>query len=307
MNRTVPAARRRRDHPFRFGSSNGIGLPARRPGIDTRVVNSLKVIATDLDGTLLHRGKLSQRNQKALLAARERGVHVVAVTARAPRGVHRHAELAASIDAAICSNGAIVADFAAGTTDFRHPIPIPTARELQRRLLDAIPQALFAVETGESQIAQDPQFEVGVHLHDPWHFVEPAADLFDGVDAVATFVVIAPGLDAASLVARARQIDMPGVRMWHWGSYPEIEYSSQHATKGQALAEWCGERGIGPESVIAFGDMPTDVSMLAWAGRSFAMADANDEALAAATDRTASCAEDGVAQAIEAILNPSSA
>lgn len=261
------------------------------------------MIATDLDGTLLHRGKLSQRNQKALLAARERGIQVVAVTARAPRGVHRHPELAASIDAAICCNGAIVYDFAAGAADFRHPMPLATARELQRRLLEAMPQALFAVETGESQIAQDPQFEIGVHLHDPWHFVDPSADLFDGVDAVATFIVRAPGLDAASLLAQVRRIDMPDVRMWHWGKYPEIEYSSLHATKGLALAEWCAARGIGPESVIAFGDMPTDVSMLAWAGRSFAMADANEEALAAATDRTGTCAADGVAEAIEAVLD----
>jgi HAD superfamily hydrolase (TIGR01484 family) len=265
-------------------------------------VTSLKVIATDLDGTLLHRGELSERNQKALLAARERGVQVVAVTARAPRGVYRHPELASSIDAAICCNGAIVHDFATGTADLRHPIPIPTARALQQRLLQAIPNVRFAVETGESQTAQDPEFAVGVHLHDPWYFVDPAADLFDGIDAVATFVVRAPGLDAASLVAQARQIDMPEVRMWHWGSYPEIEYSSRPATKGLALAEWCAARGIGPESVIAFGDMPTDVSMLAWAGRSFAVADANIEALSAATDRTASCADDGVAQAIEAIL-----
>lgn len=266
-------------------------------------MNSLKVIATDLDGTLLHRGNLSQRNHKALLAARERNILVVAVTARAPRGVHRHPELASSIDAAICCNGAMVYDFAAGATAFRHPMPIPTARELQRRLLDAIPQALFAIETGESQIAQDPQFEVGVQLHDPWRFVDPDADLFDGVDTVATLVVRAPGLDAAALVARARRVEMPGVQMWHWGSYPEIEYSAQDATKGRALAAWCAGRGIGPESVIAFGDMPTDVSMLAWAGRSFAMADANAEALAAATDRTAACADDGVAHAIETILD----
>ncbi|MFC3494682.1 HAD family hydrolase [Glycomyces rhizosphaerae] len=266
-------------------------------------MTSLKVIATDLDGTLLHRGRLSERNQKALLAARERGIQVVAVTARAPRGVHRHSELAASIDAAICCNGAMTYDFTSGTADLRHPIPIPTARQLQRRLLEVMPQARFAVETGESQIAQDPEFAVGVHLHDPWYFVDPTAELLDGVDAVATFVVRAPGLDAATLVAKARQIDMPGVRMWHWGSYPEIEYSSHCATKGLALAEWCAAQGIGPESVVAFGDMPTDVPMLAWAGRSFAMADANTEALAASTDRTGSCADDGVAQAIEALLD----
>ncbi len=260
------------------------------------------MIATDLDGTLLDRGRLSERNRKALIAARERGARIVAVTARAPRGVHRDPGLAASIDAAICCNGAIHYDFATQATDFRHPIPPTTAREIQRRLREAIPGAIFAIETGEGQIAQSRQFSEHVVLHDPWTFVDPAADLFDGVDAVAVLTVRAPGLDGPSLVERAQGIEAPGVRMWHWGSYPEIEYSAHAATKGTALAAWCAERGIGPESVAAFGDMPTDASMLAWAGRSYAVADAHPEAAAAATHRTASCAEDGVAQAIESIL-----
>ncbi len=260
------------------------------------------MIATDLDGTLLDRGRLSERNRKALRAARERGAHVVAVTARAPRGVHRHPGLAASLDAAICCNGAIHYDFPTRATDFRHPIPLSVARELHRRLREAIPGALFAIETGEGQIAQSRRFSENVLLHDPWTFVEPAAELFDGVDAVATFVVRAPGADGPALVAGARSIEAPGVRMWHWGSYPEIEYSAHAATKGASLAAWCAERGIGPESVVAFGDMPTDASMLAWAGRSYAVADAHPEAASAASHRTGACAEDGVAQAVESIL-----
>ncbi|HLU28329.1 MAG TPA: HAD family hydrolase [Glycomyces sp.] len=266
-------------------------------------MQALKVIATDLDGTLLDgRGRLSERNRRALQAARERGVRIVAVTARAPRGVHRHPGLAAVLDAAICCNGAIVYDFATGAADFRHPIPLETVRELQRRLLTAIPGAIFAIETGEGQIAQSRRFGEHVLLHDPWTFVDPAVDLFDGVEAVAVLTVRSPLDDAASLVARARRIDMPGVRMWHWGSYPEIEYSAQSATKGEMLAAWCAERGIGPESVAAFGDMPTDASMLAWAGRSHAVANAHPEAVAAAARRTGAAGEDGVAQAIESIL-----
>ncbi|MCC3763096.1 HAD family hydrolase [Glycomyces sp. TRM65418] len=56
--------------------------------------------------------------------------------------------------------------------------------------------------------------------------------------------------------------------------------------------------------MIAFGDMPNDVSMLAWAGRSFAMAGARPDAVAAA-DRAAASVEDGVAQETEAILERS--
>ncbi|HEU5127978.1 MAG TPA: HAD family hydrolase [Glycomyces sp.] len=266
-------------------------------------MQALKVIATDLDDTLLDgRGRLSERNRRALQAARERGVRIVAVTARAPRGVHRHPGLAAVLDAAICCNGAVVYDFATGAADFRHPIPIEDARELQRRLRTAIPGALFGVETGVGQIAQSRGFSENVLLHDPWTFVDPAADLFDGVESVAVLSVRAPDADGRSLVAGARRVDSPGVRMWHWGSYPQIEYSAWSATKGEALAAWCAERGIGPASVAAFGDMPTDATMLAWAGRSYAVANAHPEAIAAAAHRTGASGEDGVARAVESIL-----
>ncbi|MCH7230396.1 Cof-type HAD-IIB family hydrolase [Glycomyces sp. L485] len=265
-----------------------------------------EVIATDLDGTLLDdEGRLSERNQKALLAARERGIRVVAVTARAPRGVYRHRELASSIDAAICCNGAIEYDFRTRTARFKHPIPLATARELQRRFIEVMPQALFSIETGEAQIAQSRRFQEGVLLHDPWTFVDPLEDLFAGVRAVAVVLVRSPDADGAALVACARMIDPPGVRLWHWGSHPSIEFSAAGATKGDALAAWCAERGIGAESVAAFGDMPTDAPMLAWAGRSYAVAGAHSEAVAAASHKTGANTDDGVAQAIEEILDGS--
>jgi hydroxymethylpyrimidine pyrophosphatase-like HAD family hydrolase len=100
-----------------------------------------------------------------------------------------------------------------------------------------------------------------------------------------------------------RHIDLPGVSLWHWGSFPEIECTAAEATKGAALAAWCAGRGIAAADVIAFGDMPNDVSMLAWAGRSYAMAGAHAEAVAVATDRAEPAAEDGVAKAIEALLD----
>ena len=51
--------------------------------------------------------------------------------------------------------------------------------------------------------------------------------------------------------------------------------------------------------VIAFGDMPNDLPMLAWAGRSVAMGNAHDEVLSAADEVTATHDEYGVAQVLE--------
>ena len=54
--------------------------------------------------------------------------------------------------------------------------------------------------------------------------------------------------------------------------------------------------------MIAFGDMPNDVSMLAWAGRGVAVGNAHPEVLAVADEVTATNDEDGVAQALERVL-----
>ena len=44
--------------------------------------------------------------------------------------------------------------------------------------------------------------------------------------------------------------------------------------------------------------MPNDLPMLRWAGRSFAVANAHPDVLAAATDRTGSNDDDGVARVL---------
>ncbi|CPU64621.1 phosphatase yitU [Mycobacteroides abscessus] len=44
--------------------------------------------------------------------------------------------------------------------------------------------------------------------------------------------------------------------------------------------------------------MPNDLPMLRWAGRSFAVANAHPDVLAAATDRTVSNDDDGVARVL---------
>ena len=45
--------------------------------------------------------------------------------------------------------------------------------------------------------------------------------------------------------------------------------------------------------------MPNDLPMLDWAGRSYAVANAHPTVLAAATDRTATNDDDGVARVLE--------
>ena len=54
--------------------------------------------------------------------------------------------------------------------------------------------------------------------------------------------------------------------------------------------------------MVAIGDMPNDIPMLQWAGRSYAVANAHEAAKAAADQVVASNDDDAVAAVIEALL-----
>jgi hydroxymethylpyrimidine pyrophosphatase-like HAD family hydrolase len=82
-----------------------------------------------------------------------------------------------------------------------------------------------------------------------------------------------------------------------------LEISGPGVSKASTLALCCAERGISHEEVVAFGDMPNDVEMLTWAGRSYAMDNAHPDVLAAASGRTVANNDDGVAVVIERLID----
>ena len=55
--------------------------------------------------------------------------------------------------------------------------------------------------------------------------------------------------------------------------------------------------------MVAVGDMPNDVPMLQWAGRSFAVANAHPAAIAAADEVLGSNDDDAVAALIDSLLS----
>jgi hydroxymethylpyrimidine pyrophosphatase-like HAD family hydrolase len=80
------------------------------------------------------------------------------------------------------------------------------------------------------------------------------------------------------------------------------EITGPGVTKAAGLARWAGDLGVGPTDVWAFGDMPNDLPMLRWAGRSYAVANAHPDVLAAASHRCPANSQDGVAWALESLV-----
>ena len=268
----------------------------------TGPVNPPLVIATDLDGTLLApECVFTERSRLALHAARARGIAVVAVTAHPPRVFDEWPELAACLEAAICANGAIVYDPARHEIETARTIEPETAAAVAKTLRAALPGARAAVETGFTVVAE-PGYRKVDTVGDKRVFAHTFDEVFTAAHSIVKLLIHDADGRADAMLAAARLVALPGVHLSHSGGEGLLEITAADVSKSTTLAAWCAARRIAPADVIAFGDMPNDVPMLRWAGRSFAVAGAHPEAAAAATDRCRSNVEDGVARVIEALL-----
>ncbi|MDO8297628.1 MAG: HAD family hydrolase [Caulobacter sp.] len=261
----------------------------------------IRLIATDLDGTLLREdGGISPRTRAAIGAAQQAGLTVVFVTARPPRDVHAIAEHLDITGMAVCSNGAIVHDLATGETHRHVRLCSDLARALVAELRNAEPAITFAVEHGH-KLGQEPGFPAffagTVHHHEP--AVGHAHELC--AEALTKLLIHHPGHEAEALavILRAHVGDRAEVI---WSGAPFVEIAPSGVSKAAGLAALCETLGIAAREVIAFGDMPNDLPMLAFAGRGVAVANAHRDVLAAADEITAANDADGVALIIETLL-----
>ena len=81
-----------------------------------------------------------------------------------------------------------------------------------------------------------------------------------------------------------------------------LEISAPGVTKATTLARVAAAEGHGALHVVATGDGPNDLPMLAWAGSSYAVANAHPEVLEIATHVIPSNGDEGVADLIDAVL-----
>lgn len=259
-----------------------------------------RLVATDLDGTLLRSdGTVSQRSVDALRAVAEEGLQTVLVTARPPRWLDELAHVVGASGVAICGNGAFHYDVAGRRVFGERTMERAVVTEIVLDLRREIPGTGFAAERSTG-LAAEHMF-AAIHDHPEDLVTTSAIELLTDA-GVGKLLARNPHLTDSEFITAATEVvgDRGIVAFSGAGGLAEI--SAVGVTKAVALEAWCAELGIDSAEVWAFGDMPNDLPMLTWAGRSFAVANAHDDVLAAATDVTASNDEDGVAQVLEGLV-----
>ncbi len=258
-----------------------------------------RLVATDLDGTLVRSdGTISDRTRDVLAAVEAQGVPVVFVTGRPLRWAEEVFDHVGDHGLAVVSNGAVVWDVGADRPALRREIDPQTVREVCAALRAAVPGSAFAVET-LAGISLEPEF-VERHPVPDGARRGPVDELADApvVKLLARHEELGPQdyWDAAEQAVGDR------VSITWSSTSTLLEISAYGVTKATTLALVTEELAVDPADVLAFGDMPNDLPMLAWAGTPYAMANAHASVLAAVERRAPSNDQDGVAEVLAEVF-----
>jgi Cof subfamily protein (haloacid dehalogenase superfamily) len=282
----------------------------------------IRLLALDLDGTLLDpRGQVTERNRRAVAAARERGVRVAVVTGRRFRDARPVAlELGLNVPV-IAHNGALTKHAATLETVAVFPLPLPAA-------LQAIQ---IGADAGVGALVSDDYEGLGVLVYDRLSRDNPALLKYiawaqhihgtDGAQNVREIGSLADYLDHAPVhisfsgqcaamleLEKSLQLGLDGTAkvfstIYSKANFTLLDVLHPEASKGRGVAAAAGEMGIEQSEVMAVGDNFNDLEMLRYAGTGVVMGNA-DVALREADGlyTTAANDEDGVAEAIERFI-----
>lgn len=259
-----------------------------------------RLIATDLDGTLLRSdGTVSPYTRSVLAAVEGLGVPVVFVTGRPLRWMDSLWEHVGELGRAIVSNGAVLFDVRERSVLDLRGIDPATGLAIVEEIRAELPDAMFAIEC-LSGIRMEHGF-IDLDRVPPGTPQGPLSDLWD-VEAVKLLVrhqggaPLAPAEHIAFQATVTSAVGRLATPTWSMPGLAEI--SAAGVTKAATLARLCDTLAIESSQVAAFGDMPNDLPMLDWAGSAYAMEGAIDEVRSIADRSGGHNDQDGVARVL---------
>ena len=266
---------------------------------------TIKLIAADLDGTLLDsKSRVTRATAEAILAAQRKGIVFVPCTGRFPENAAL-VMLEAGIECpVICLNGAVI-DLA------------PLGERMFEKFMDrdAAAEILYALETlgekyfifGKNSVFSrsdmhrhhsEVDFERRKELKSRIRYSYGKDACFEALkEPLYKFYVHFTKESSNPEAIRAMLGGIPRVALTQ-SSNNSVELMPDEVNKGSALKMLADHFGIPAGQVMALGDQMNDLPMIRYAGLSVAMGNAVEPVKQAADFITATNDEDGVARAI---------
>lgn len=269
---------------------------------------SVKLILSDLDGTLLTRDKtISPATLRALERATERGVQFVPASGRFFAGMPEAVRQLPFLRYVVEINGARVDDIVSGQAMYKAEMTAQQVLEVFS-YLDELPVVYDCYKDCWGYMDADARARMDPFLT-TFRMPQLVKDLRRPVTGLKQVIaregwsvqrvqVFFKDMELLRHQRRAMAERFPQLTVTS-ANPTTLEVAAGTASKGQALAALCRHLGIDPADTMAFGDRDNDMDMLRTAGIGVAMGNAVDELKAAADYVTRTNDKDGIAHAIE--------
>lgn len=272
--------------------------------------NDIRLIALDLDGTLLDSQKrLSRRNEAVLQECVQRGIYIVPCTGRIWCGVPDFIRELAGIRYAITVNGAVIEDVQEHVVLDEQKLSCEQAVEILKlaRSFDTMYDAYAEGQGfGEMRFLEVMErYGIGPELQKMVRSTREAVPdvaekiklLGKPVEKINYFF----GDQAERQQAKAALLARGDVLVS--SSFPNnLEINALGASKGEAICRLAKHLGLKREQTMGFGDGENDITMMTMAGIGVAMENGMESMKEAADYITLTNDEDGVADAIEKLI-----
>ena len=262
----------------------------------------IRIIAMDLDGTLVKGGQgITPPVRRAIDAARAAGIDITIATGRMFRSARRFADDLQVTLPIICYQGSLVRDPVTGVTHQHDVLPTGPAQAAVKFARQRGLHVNAYIDDDLYMEADTPEGRFyAASSNVPITFVD---DLAAAVAAGSTKLVFVMDEDRV-LNAIAEMDDRFGPAVQATRSHPRFaEIVRRDVNKGRALARVADVANVPLEQTMGIGDNLNDLDLVRAAGIGVAMGDADPRVLSAADWTTGSYEDDGVAQAIERLLD----
>ena len=274
-------------------------------------MRNIKLIALDLDGTLLDSGKrLSGENAAALEKAVQAGIEIVPATGRFYRGMPELIRSLPYVHYVITVNGAQVWDVREQRTVCGSELRWQRAVEIMS-YLDTLPVIYDCYQDGWGWMTKRHYEQAADYAANP-HSLDMIRRLRTPVPELKAYLAEQKkGVQKLQFFFRDMALRKQVLETLP-ACFPDtvvttsivnnIEINSLGATKGNALTQLAETIGLDMDQTMAFGDDLNDIAMLRAAGIGVAMGNAAPDVRQAADYVTEDCDHSGVAKAIRTLL-----
>lgn len=263
-----------------------------------------KLIAMDMDGTLLTEEKIiSKKTKEAIMKAKEKGIKIVLASGRPLEGIERYLEeleLRSGEDYVLSFNGCLVQN--------------TVTKEIILKT---------TLKGSDLHYLYDISKKIGVNIHafSKQGCITPVvtkySELEGSINGIPVLEIDYDEIDDNEDITKVMMVDEPNILDEAIKALPKevyeeytvvrsapyfLEFLNKNGNKGVGVKALVEHLGITQQEVICMGDAGNDLHMIEYAGLGVAMENAFEEVKQVANYITKSNENDGVAHVIEKFI-----